>query len=206
MHDPDRQARVPASSPPEALSGAVTFTPLSAPTILLHWTVGLAVLGLLAYGFWLQTVPSGPAKTPLVQVHKSFGLIVFALALVRLVWRWREGFPAPAGARAVWERRSAHALHVFMIAATLLMPVSGILRSLAYARPVSLFGLELLPKLFEEKQEALYAAAANLHDGLAITLTVAILLHVAASVRHQLQRDATLGRMFGRAGSVDLSK
>ncbi|MET0430666.1 MAG: cytochrome b [Microvirga sp.] len=173
---------------------------LSAGTLLLHWAVGLAVLGMLTYGFWLQTLPTGPGKAPWVQSHKSFGILVFALALVRIVWRWREGFPPPAGPHRAWERRAARGLHVFMIAATVLMPVSGILRSLAYARPVTVFGLPLIPKLFETKQELLYALSSTLHDGLAFALAGAIIVHIAAALRHQIRGDATLGRMLGGHG------
>ncbi len=201
MHNLDPQARVPASPSPEALRRSGQVTTLSVPTILLHWSVGLAVIGMLAYGFWLQTVPTGSDKTPLVQIHKSFGILVFALALVRLAWRWREGFPPAAGAYPTWERRAARTLQGFMILATILMPVSGILRSLAYGRPVSLFGLPLIPKLFEEKQETYYAAAANLHDGLALVLALAVALHVVAGLSHGGRKgDGTLARMFGRAG------
>lgn len=174
---------------------------LSAPTLVLHWAVGLAVLGMLAYGFWLQTLPSGAGKTPYVQIHKSFGMLVFAIALVRVLWRWREGFPPPAGPHPLWERRAAIGLHVFMIAATVLMPISGILRSLAYARPVAVFGLPIIPKLFETKHEVLYAISANLHDGLAFVLAAAVALHVAAAVRHEFRDgDATLGRILGGRG------
>lgn len=186
--------------------GRPTVDRLSRTTLALHWSVGLAVLGLLAYGFWLQTLPTGPGKTPYVQIHKSFGVLVFVVALARLLWRWREGFPPPAGPRRAWERLCAFWLHVFMIAATVLMPLTGIVRSLAYARPVSVFGLPVIPKLFDEKQEALYAVAAALHDNLALALALAMALHIAAAFRHEIRdRDATLGRMFGSGirGSQD---
>lgn len=166
----------------------------------LHWGVGAGVLGLIVFGFWLRTVPGGPDKTALVQIHKSVGVLVFAAALARVAWRLREGFPAPAGPHVPWERRGAIALHVFLIVATLLMPLSGILRSLAYARPVSVFGLPVIPKLFEAKHETLYAVASNLHDGLALLLSAALALHVAAALKHHwIDRDATLVRILGLA-------
>lgn len=185
------------------MSVSRTGSRLSAGTLVMHWLVGLSVIGLLAYGFWLQTLPTGPGKTPYVQTHKSFGMIVFVLAIVRLAWRWREGFPTPVGNHAAWERRSARALQVFMIAATVLMPVTGILRSLAYARPVSVFDVPVIPKLFSEKQETLYAISANTHDILALALAAAIAVHVAAALLHQIRdRDETLGRMLGGSGAA----
>lgn len=164
----------------------------------LHWGVGAGVLGLIAFGFWLRTVPGGPDKTALVQIHKSVGVLVFVAALARVAWRMREGFPAPAGPHAPWERRGATFLHVCLIAATLLMPLSGILRSLAYARPVSVFGLPVIPQLFEAKNGTLYAMASNLHDGLALALSAGLALHVAAALKHHwIDRDATLRRILG---------
>lgn len=177
---------------------------LSRPTRLLHWGVGAGVLGMLAYGFWLQTLPGGPSKAGPVQLHKSFGMLVFAVALARLLWRLREGFPPAADReRRPFERRAALGLHLVLIAATLAMPLSGIGRSLAYARPVSVFGWPVIPKLFDEKQEALYALCAGLHDWLALILTAAIALHVAAALKHHfLDRDDTLRRMaFAKGGA-----
>lgn len=171
---------------------------LSRTTIAMHWVVGIGVLGMLAYGFWLQTLPTGPGKTPFVQTHKSFGLLVFAVALARLAWRWQEGLPEPASDHRSWERRTAFWTHVFLIAATLLMPISGIVRSLAYARPVGVFGIPLIPKLVTEKSEPLYTIASTLHDKLALVLAAAIVLHVAAALFHEVRdRDTTLLRMFG---------
>ena len=197
MPHPHAQAGIPASPPAEAVSRAPAA--LGRPSRLLHWGVGAGVIGLLAYGFWLQSLPGGPGKAPFVQLHKSFGLLVFAAALARVAWRLREGFPPPAGPHPAWERRAARLLHLFLLAATLLMPLSGILRALAYARPVALFGLPVIPRLFETKQETLHALAATLHDGLALALTGALALHLAAALKHHLlDRDATLTRMLGR--------
>ncbi len=151
--------------------------------------------------FWLRTVPGGPDKTALVRFTNPSACSSHCRALARVAWRMREGFPAPAGPHAPWERRGAIALHVFLIVATLLMPLSGVLRSLAYARPVSVFGWPLIPKLLDAKHETLYAVASNLHDGLALLLSAALALHVAAALKHHwIDRDATLTRILGLPG------
>lgn len=173
--------------------------PLSRTTLVLHWAVAAAVLGMLAYGYWIQTLPSAQGRTADVQIHKSLGVLVFVLALARVLWRAREGFPPPAGPHGSAQRRAALGLHLFLIAATLLMPLSGIGRSLAYARPVSVFGWPLIPRLFEDRQETLYAISATLHDGLALVLSAGILVHVGAALKHHyLDRDDTLRRITGR--------
>lgn len=172
---------------------------LGLTTRLFHWTLATTIAALLAYGFWLQTIPSGPDKGPFVQWHKSFGMLVFVLALGRLAWRLREGFPPPIEGAPPWERRGSRAMHLFLIAATVLMPVSGILRSLAYAKPVSMFGLAVIPQVFTVKHDTLYALSSGLHEWLALALTGAVALHAAAALKHHwVDRDRTLARMLGR--------
>jgi cytochrome b561 len=189
---------------PSGASGTAGDPPrgvLSRTTRTLHWTAAAAILLMLAYGFWLQTLPGGPSKGPAVQIHKSFGMLMFCLALARLAWRMREGFPPPLAGTDAWERRGARAMHGLLLAATILMPVSGILRSLAYARPVSVFGVPVIPQVFAAKQDTLYALSSSLHDWLAIALTAAIALHAAAALKHHwIDRDPTLDRMLGRRG------
>ncbi|KAB1069879.1 cytochrome b [Methylobacterium planeticum] len=136
---------------------------LSATTRVLHWSVALGILLMLACGFWIQWLPDGPGRGVAIRAHKSTGLLVLALVPARVLWRWREGLPGPAGRHAPWERRAARMMHGALIAATLLMPLSGIARSLAYPRALALFGLPLIPQCFETRQQTLYAASAALH-------------------------------------------
>lgn len=171
---------------------------LGLATRVLHWSTALSILCMLAYGFWMQGLPQGSARGTAIRVHKSVGVVVLALVLARAMWRWREGLPEPAGRHRPWERRAARAMHGALIAATLLMPISGIARSLAYPRALALFGLPLIPQPFAVRQETLYVVSAALHDGLAFVLLALIALHVAAALKHHvLDRDDTLRRMIG---------
>lgn len=186
---------LPPVHPP---NNATSTGRLGAVTLALHWTVGLSIIGMLAYGFWLQTLPSGAVRTPFVQIHKSIGILVFLAALARIAWRWHEGFPSRIGTHQDWERRAALGLHVFLITATLVMPISGIIRSLAYARPVQVFGLPVIPKIFETKQETLYWLSSTTHDTMAFLLTAALFIHVGASLKHHfVDGDDTLRRIIG---------
>lgn len=189
------EIRSPAGQAPDGAVGSQ----LGAATLVLHWLVAIAVAGMLVYGFWIQTLPSGAPRTPFVQIHKSIGVLVLFAAAARAAWRFREGFPPAIAAHPAWERRIARWLHVFLIAATILMPITGIGRSLAYARPVEIFGWPFIPKLFDVKQEPLYSAFATSHDILAFLLAAAITLHLGASLKHHFfDRDRTLLRILGR--------
>lgn len=171
---------------------------LSRTTLVLHWIVGLGVLGMLASGYRIASLPGGPGRSALVQTHKSFGLLVLCAALARAVWRVREGWPPPLAAHHPRGRRMARGLHLILLAATLAMPLSGIGRSLAYGRPVALFGWPLVPQVLDHRHEALSVAFSGLHDGLAMILAAGIGLHVAAALKHHLvERDDTLRRILG---------
>lgn len=160
----------------------------------LHWLVAIGVFGMLAFGYWISTLPRGPAKTDFVQLHKSFGLIVLALAAARIAWRVHAGFPEPIG--RPWERRAARLAHLALMALTLALPLSGIVRSLAYARPVELFGLTIVPRLIAKKHEALNEFAGAVHDACALTIVALVALHIAAAAKHRfIDGDDALARV-----------
>lgn len=164
------------------------------PAAALHWLVALGAIGMLAFGYWISVLPRGPEKTGYVQLHKSFGMIVFALALARIAWRARVGFPEPLG--RAWERRAARVAHLALMALTVALPLSGVVRSLAYARPVEVFGLTLIPRLLAERHDALNEAAGAVHDACALVLAALIALHLAAAAKHHfIDRDDALARV-----------
>lgn len=172
---------------------------LSRTTIALHWLSALAIVGLIAFGLVIGSMPRGPDKVALIQMHKSFGMVALPLLLARLVWRLREGWPPPASSGPAVELLAARAVHWFLLIAPLVMIATGIGRSLTYARSVDLFGLPLIPRVMETVNEPIYQVFASHHDTTAIVIIVVLSLHVAAALRHHvIRRDETLTRMLGR--------
>lgn len=168
-------------------------------TIALHWLVAAGIVFMLALGFYVSSLPRGQMKTDWVQIHKSFGMIVFALAALRVAWRFVAPFRGSAVAR--WERAAARAAQWALLAATLVAPISGVVRSVSYARPVSVFGVLVIPQLLVEKNEALNEVAGGLHEAAAWAIVVLLLLHAAGALKHVLvDRDDTLARMLPRRG------
>lgn len=164
-------------------------------TIALHWLVAAGVGAMLAFGFFVSSLPRGPVKTEWVQLHKSCGMIVLCVVLARAAWRLFVRFPR--GGPAGWEALAARAAHALLLAATIVAPLSGVLKSISYARPVQVFGLPVIPQLLADKNEALNEAASTLHVAAAWTLVALIALHVAAALKHHLvDRDDTLLRML----------
>lgn len=166
-------------------------------SICLHWAVALGIVGMIAFGMVIGAMPSGPGKTAWIQIHKSFGVLVGALALVRLVWRLGQGFPGPAGPTSRTEARAARATHIALLALTVVMPLSGMLKSVTYARPVEVFGVPVLPQLLAEKHVACNEFASWVHATCGWLLAGLVVVHVCGALKHHLRdRDPTLRRML----------
>ena len=170
-------------------------------SIALHWLVAAGIIGMLAFGMVIGAMESGREKTEAIQVHKSFGLIVGLLALTRLVWRAREGFPQPVPGLPRWERLAARRAHELLLVLTVLMPVTGILKSVTYARPIQVFGMPFIPQLMAEKNVPLNEVVSTAHVVAGYLLAALVLLHAAAALKHHvIDRDGTLSRILKPAG------
>lgn len=176
---------------------SVTPPILSTATIVLHWLVAFGIIGMIAFGLVVSATPSGPEKSALVQTHKSFGMIVGTLALMRLFLRMREGFPMPLASHDRGMIRFSRSLHTLLLILTVAMPITGILKSITYGRGVDVFGLSVVPKMLMEKDEALNELASLAHLGFAWIIVALLVIHVGAALRHHyFKKDETLRRMM----------
>jgi cytochrome b561 len=167
---------------------------------LLHWLSVLLVVALCVLGFWMQDLPRGPDKISVYALHKSLGLTVLALALVRLTLRARLRGRAPGlpAAMPAWQRHAAHAMQWLLYAILLAMPLSGWLYNSASGFPLKWFGLVALPALGAADPER-KALALYLHESFYWVLLGLLALHVGAALQHHfLRRDDILRRMLPR--------
>lgn len=180
---------MPIRNPPERW-GAVS--------IGLHWLTVVLVLGLLAVGLGMQQLPNSPLKFEIYALHKSTGLTVLALTLLRLGWRLFAGAPAPVPGTPRWQAALAQAVHGALYAVLLAMAMSGWLYHSASGFPAKLawFGLFAVPEL-SGRDAGLKAFAGTAHGGLWVALLALALVHALAALKHHyLDRDATLARML----------
>lgn len=178
---------------------------LSKTTIWFHWLIGLGIIGMLAFGIYLEDFVPGrladgsrnPFRGELMFWHKSIGATILLLAALRIFWRIKEGWPSPVSAYAAYEVVLAKLTHWLLLIGTLAMPLSGITMSQAAGRPVSVFKLFNLPTVVPESK--LIGGIANEIHGIgAWVLIFAIVLHVIGALKHHVvDRDATLKRMLG---------
>lgn len=165
-------------------------------SIALHWLTLLAIAGLVVVGFVMQELPNSPSKIQVYALHKSVGLTVLALTVLRLLWRLVAGTPAPVPGTPRWQSFVAQATHGALYVILLAMPLSGWLYNSASGFPLKWFGLFALPKLsgYDAGVKAFALAA---HEWLFIALAVIVAAHAAAALKHHyLDRDATLSRML----------
>jgi cytochrome b561 len=163
--------------------------------IVLHWLLAAMVLASVAVGWWMTGLPLSPRRLVTYNLHKWTGVLILALTLVRLAWRWRHPPPPPLGAVA-WQRRAAAASHAALYALCVAVPLVGWAYSSAAGFPVVLFGVWPLPD-FVSADRALADAIKPWHGWLAWTLLALAGVHAAAAIKHHLvDRDGLLNRML----------
>ena len=162
-----------------------------------HWTIVLLILVQGSIGLVMVELPRGPGIIPVYSFHKSLGLTILTLAVLRLAWRAfdaRPDFPPTIPQRQVLAARIGHALLYGLLFA---VPLSGWwFDSVAALRPLYWFGLFEVPHLTGPDKE-LKETVAELHEILFWVLVAVAAAHAAIAVYHQVAlRDNVLGRMW----------
>lgn len=179
----------------------MTENNLTGKEIALHWVVGIGVIALLAMGKYMSQTEA----FSLYGLHKSLGITLFAFILVRTAIRLRRGWPSSVSEGAAWEHKLAHLTHWALIAATLVMPLSGIMDSYMSGRGVSVFELQLITSNIgssgrpEAINESLSELSEMVHIQTGNILIGAVVLHIVGALKHHIvDRDGTLNRMLVR--------
>jgi cytochrome b561 len=164
----------------------------------LHWLIAVFLIAQILFGWYLEYVPRGtPARSIYVNFHKSTGLTLGLLILVRLYWRLTH--PAPALPRFLpsWERMAARGNHLALYACMLIMPLSGYIASNFSKYGVKLFNVVSLPPWgFDDP--SVYALFNGTHVVTSYLFVALIVLHIAAAIRHAVLRDGVFPRMLPR--------
>jgi cytochrome b561 len=117
----------------------------------LHWLTVFLILMILPVAWVMMSLPTGPEQTRMLVLHRSLGVTIFAVAVIRLAWRSAHPAPPlPSGIPRVMELIS-QITHWLLYALLLFMPVTGYLQS-ADGRPVSYFWLFNLPALPQDRR------------------------------------------------------
>ena len=165
--------------------------------MLLHWLIAVAVLAQIAFGWYLQKVPrKTPERAVYVNYHKSTGMLIGLLIVLRIAWRLKHRPPPLPASMPMWERRAARANHVLLYACMIIMPLAGYTASNFSKFGVKFFNRVLLPP-WGIDDRSIYAFFNGLHVATSYVFVVLIALHLLAAMKHAVfPRHAILRRML----------
>lgn len=167
------------------------FTPIQR---LLHWLMAACILAMLFIGVGMVSTIM-PKFLPLISIHKSLGVAILVLALIRLAVRLRYGTPALPADLPEPIKLAAHLSHYVLYALMIIIPLLGWGMLSAAAYPVVLVGGVSLPQILPQS-DSLHTLLWNAHFYLAFVFFAVILGHVAAALFHALiRRDGVFEAM-----------
>ncbi|NND90327.1 MAG: hypothetical protein HKN42_05625 [Granulosicoccus sp.] len=172
--------------------------------VLFHWTIALLIIGLLVIGKYMVSLDENdPVRFVLTQWHKSFGISVLLVSVLRLVWRFTHKPPPEPAGLPDWQKRLAALVHWLLYALMLVIPITGWI--MVSASPLNidtvLFNVIEWPHLsaFEtlDNREEFAHAFADYHEIAGNLLLVLLLAHIGAALKHHfVDKDITLVRML----------
>lgn len=172
----------------------------------LHWLIALLVFVLFPLA-WVMDDFTGLEKFKAYNIHKSLGITVLALMVLRLLWRLAQPSPSLPATMPRLERMAAHLGHFALYLTLFLMPLTGWAMISSSPLPSSLYLLTAFPKLPwlsqlpPDEMKSYASLFANAHGFLANVLMVLVGVHIAAALRHAiLLKDGIFSRMLPRFG------
>ena len=183
----------------------MVVTPYTRTAVVLHWLVALLIFTNIALGLAADELPDDWVR-PVIDTHKSIGITVLGLFVLRLLWRFAHPPPPLPTGYARWERTASHLAHGLLYALMLLLPLSGWLHDSAWkdaaTHPMRLFGLVPWPRIgfimdiepvTKERLHDVFGAA---HYYLGWLLYGLLALHILGALKHQwIDREPELQRM-----------
>jgi cytochrome b561 len=164
-------------------------------TRLLHWIMALGIVALFALGLWMVTLSYvSPYYTIAPDIHRSVGMLLLFLLVLRFGWRLANPKPALSELSPL-ERRLAPIVHWGFYPLLFALMASGYLISTADGRPIEVFDWFSVPALVRRK--GLEDTAGDIHEILAWVTIGLVVLHAAASLKHHfVDRNTVLKRMW----------
>lgn len=188
----------------------------SKSAIILHWLVGTLILVMFAIGWFMAELPKDAPKiasldmfdlgiytmqfteeiTPRTfyfNLHKSIGVTVLMLVLLRIYVRFSHAAPAFPATMKIWEIRVADLVHKGLYVLMVAMPLTGVAMSLNSKFGIKWFGIQLLGGVDNKEMRELFVV---IHEVIGLVLMVMIVLHVAAAIKHKvIDKDEVMQRM-----------
>jgi len=170
----------------------------STVSILLHWTIFVLILANATFGGWMEDATAPADGLRYFALHKSVGITILLLSLIRLGWRFAHPWPPFPGGMAQWERILARGTHILFYVLMIGAPLLGWAAASAGGAPeVPLYGAVPAPNLPIAQGKELSEALGGVHKLMVKAIYVVLALHVLGALKHHfLDRDEVLSRML----------
>ena len=177
---------------------------LSRTSITLHWLAGSMMIYMLLSGLLMESLE----VECFFDSHTSIGVAIIAVLIPRIAWRIIEGWPEPVGDYSRTEKYLGKAVHWLLMLCMIMMPLSGVVMSVAGGHGLHIFALEVWPETVAPNtpgevlilSPTLQELSETVHHIIGqYLLPIALVLHVAGAVKHHIiDKDRTLLKMLGR--------
>ena len=162
---------------------------------ILHWVISFSIIGLIAVGFFMSSMDPAPEKFKLYGIHKAFGVTIFMLIILRILWRFTNKTVQAAEGVPPILQLAAKAGHLLLYIFMLTMPISGVMMSRFGGHDISVFNLFTIPAVAEKNME-IAGFFHSTHGYAAWGFVIVITTHILAALYHHfVRRDNTLIRM-----------
>ena len=164
----------------------------------LHWLIVALLIAQFIFAWLMPEIRRDTPVTTLISLHFTFGIIILAVAIVRLGWRLTHAEPPPEDGLPPWQNQTARIVHYLLYALLFVIPLLGWIDASRRGMPVEMFGLQL-PKLLATRAPG-WGWTGDVHELLSNYVMLTLVgLHVAAAIyHHYILRDGVLRRMLAR--------
>jgi len=167
----------------------------------IHWATAVLFIAAILIGFYCGLQPPGTSpRRELLEVHKSLGMTLLFLSMLRLAVRWATKVPPEPSSFGALVRLAARLNHAALYLILFAMPLTGYAFSSAGGYSLKYFWTFSWPRLVADSPAIAHAGEVT-HDAFAYLVYAAVAVHIAATFWHALvKRDGTLARMWPGAG------
>lgn len=185
--------------------------------IILHWLIAFGILGMFAFGWYMTGLPreapeqmsydlfdwgiytweltkeSSP-RAFYFNLHKSIGITLLGLIVIRILWRITHNPPALLTSYKAWERKLSTSAHHLLYLLMIVVPMSGLIMSVAGKYGVKWFGLDFIAGIENKPIREIFHET---HEIAGLIFLAIILLHILGALKHKLiDKDETMNRML----------
>ena len=165
------------------------------PAIFLHWVLALLIAALAGLGWYMMSIEEEPNSGWYFDLHKSFGIVAFALVLLRVWWRSKHRPAALPASLPQWQVKVSSVTQWSLYACMVLMPLTGFIGASYSKKGAVFFGLKV--PAWEIPNHDMAEQFFSVHSVLVWVLVSLVALHAAAGLKHVLMdKDGVFQRMW----------